>query len=54
MLLKLQKKTLITKKNVNKTNQQSVRTQASYDFNPQECKVIALNYAENHLSKNII
>ncbi|MDU4915160.1 MAG: hypothetical protein E6X40_11630, partial [Staphylococcus epidermidis] len=38
-------------KNVNKTNQQSVRTQASYDFNPQECKVIALNYAENHLSK---
>ena len=31
-------------KNVNKTNQQSVRTQTSYDFNPQECK-------ENHLSK---
>ena len=38
-------------KNVNKTNQQSVRTQTSYDFNPQECKVIALNYVENHLSK---
>ncbi|MHA4767709.1 hypothetical protein ACXM1Z_00920 [Staphylococcus capitis] len=36
----------------NKFNNKTTNNQTSYKFTPQECNVIALNYADHHLKTN--
>lgn len=36
----------------NKYNKKTTNNQTSYNFTPQECNVIALNYADHHMKNN--